>query len=183
LVLCHETDSTGADPTLTVSNTTGAALTWIFQVARIPSETTSGGGSYIYTAIATTSEARVVRVVSSVTTVQRSLKVYVVTGATIGGTYIDTVGANNEGGSTTNNINTSSITPGGTGLLFAADCDWQALGTMTSSDLTMDTAHYSGYISVADGYKTTTSGVGVTANLNAGGTGGAQHKWCQITIL
>jgi hypothetical protein len=191
IVLCIEHDGdSGSTGTLTItpSLTTGSAITWIQQVARTLGETTDGGSSFIYTAIATTSEARVVRI-NSVWTVntgasrRRSAKIYVVTGATIGGTYIDTVGANNEGGSGTNNLTTSSITPGGTGLLFAADCDWNQLGTMTSSDLTLDTADYAGAISVADGYKTTTSGVGTTANLNAGGTGGAQHKWCQITIL
>jgi hypothetical protein len=186
IVLISMGDSSGStDTTITPSLTVGSALTWILQVARNGSETAVNGTTHIHTAVATTSEARTVRVTSSNDTQRRACKIYVITGATIGGTYVDTVGANNEGGSITNDLTTSSITPSADGLLIVGDTDWQALGELTSSDLTLTTANYEGAISVACGYKTTTSGVGVTANLNAfgGGTDDAQHKWAQITIV
>lgn len=174
--------SSGVDITITPSLTVGTALTWTLQVVRNASETTTDGATYIHTAVATTSEARTVRATSSNTTLRRAHKIYVVTGANIGGTYVDTVSASNEGGSTVNNLTTTSITPGANGLLIAGDTDWNALGTMTSSDLTLTTAHYAGAISVACGYKTATSGVAITANFDASGASNAQHKWCQIIV-
>lgn len=190
LVLCISHDgSTGTHGTLTttISLTTGTALTWTKQVERALAETTDGAASIIYTAPAVASEARVVRVNSTWTlstgvTLQRSIKLYVVTGVDLGGTPVDTVGANNEGGSATNNLTTTSITPGANGLLVACDCDWSALGVFqTSADLTQDTATFAD-ISVCSGYKAVTSGVGATANLDAAGAGAAQHKWCQIVV-
>jgi hypothetical protein len=114
---------------------------------------------------------------------QISAKCYVLTGVDVDGTPVDSVTANNEGGSTTNNLTTTSVTPGATGLLIAADTDWQALGSFeASSDLTQDTTTFAGLVSVCDGYKVCTSGVGVTGNLNAAGSSAAQHKWCQIVV-
>lgn len=191
LVLSIQTDGdtdsnyTNGAATPSVSLSTGSALTWTKQVERTWSETTAGGQSVWWTAPAVTSEARVVRITkdaSSVSTKRTSAKLYVVTGVDLNGTPVDTVGAGNEGGSGTNSLTTTSVTPGATGLLFAGDTDWNQLGVFTSSDLTIDTADYAGAISVMSGYKACTSGVGVTANLNAGGTGTAQHKWTQIVI-
>lgn len=192
LVVCIEHDGSttvnGGVLTLTLSLTTGAALTWTQQVARLWGDTTIGGASYIYTAPAVTSEARVVRVNSAWTIgtgngMDRSSKIYVVTGADLAGTPVDTTGAGNNGGSTTNNLTTTSITPGASGLLFAADCDWTAAGVFeASSDLTQSSATSAGNSSWCDGYKAVTSGVGATANLNAFGSGAVQHKWCQIIV-
>ena len=164
-------------------------LTWTQQVIRTNSETTAGGGSAIYTARTTSSVARTATLgrdgagSDSATQKQYSCKLYVLTGVDVDGTPVDTVGASNEGGSNTNNLTTSSVTPGANGLLICCDTDWNALGAYeASSDLTQDTTTYTGEISVCSGYKTCTSGVGVTGNLNAAGTSAAQHKWCQITV-
>lgn len=186
LVAMSQTDGTSGQTPSVVFSDTGGGLTWIKRVERTASETTAGGLSVIYTAEQVSSISR--QVVATFTqgsgsTLRISAKVYVVTGADIGGTPVDTVGANNEGGSGTNNLTTTSITPGATGLLMVSDCDWNQQGVFdASSDLTEDSADYSGQISVDSGYKACTSGVGVTANLNAGGAGTPQHKWCQIVV-
>lgn len=193
LVLCGEVDSNdgaGARPVaadLTASDSGG--LSWTQQVARAGNEAAANGMSAIFTARTTSEVARTVSLVGGVITAtdwgtgRASAKLYVLTGVDVDGTPVDTVGASNEGGSTANSLVTTSVTPGANGLLIAADTDWNALGTYdASADLTQDTAHYTGAISVCDGYKACTSGVGVTANLNAGGTSEAQHKWCQIVV-
>ena len=168
--------------------TDSGGLTWTKQVERLASEATDGGTSAIWTAVQTTSAARTVTVTRSQTlgtglARRVAVKVYVVQGADIGGTIVDTVTANNEGGSATNNLTTTSITPGANGLLFAADCDWNQSGNFeASSDLTQVTADYSGAISVCFGYKAVSNGVATGANLNAGGSSGCQHKWTQIIV-
>lgn len=188
LVLCANLDAdTSSCGTVTPAVADSGGLTWTQRVRRATNETTDGGETVIYTARTTSSTSRTVDwnpswTVNTGTAHQKSAKLYVLTGVDVDGTPVDTVGANNEGGSGTNNLTTSSITPGANGLLVACDTDWNALGTMTSSDLTMDTAHYAGLMSVSSGYKTTTSGVGATANLNAGGSASAQHKWTQVTV-
>ena len=174
-----------ANPVIAVSDSGG--LTWTNRVERQDQETTIGGYSSVATARTTSSVSRTVTVgwtsgSGADTTRRISAKVYVLTGVDVNGTPLDTVGANNEGGSGTNNLTTSSITPGANGMLIASDCEWNTLGAFeASSDLTQDTTTYAGEISVCSGFKTSTSGVGVTANLNAAGTGTPQHKWCQIT--
>lgn len=182
LVACDEYDGTGSVTSLTMADTGG--LSWTKQAERTAAETEAGGGSVIWTARTTSSVSRTVT--STLSTAWRhSLKCYVLTGVDVDDTPVDTVGANNEGQSLANSFSTTSLTPGATGLLIAAACDWTAGGGAAyeaSSNLTQDTAFYSGAISVMDGYRTCTSGVGVTANLNGGGTGACQHKWCQIIV-
>lgn len=197
LVLCAEFDGDFGvalglgTQTVTVSLATGSALTWTQQVARTWSEGTDGGSAYIITAPAVTSEARVVRVNSTWTAntgsaARRSMRLYVVTGADIDGTPVDTVTANNEGTSTTNNLTTTAITPSSNGLGFGAACDWTAGGGASyeapSDGSTQDTAWYSGQVSVVDGWRVATSGVAWTINFNAGGAAAAQHKWGQIIV-
>jgi hypothetical protein len=165
--------------------TDSGGLTWTERVRRSWSETTTGGASIIATARTTSSVSRTVtfnRGTTGASTQRTHCKLYVLTGVDVDGTPIDTVTANNEGGSGTNNLTTTSITAGANGLLICADCDWNELGVFTSSDLTIDTADYTGKISVMSGYKSVTSGASVNGNLNAGGTGTAQHKWTQIIV-
>jgi hypothetical protein len=189
LVACVVLDGdTTYDPfTYTAKFSDSGGLTWTLQVLRDNMETTEGGGSAIYTARTVSSVARTASFnptwfANTGTSLQKSVKLYVLTGVDVDGTPVDTVGANNEGGSTTNSINTTSITPGANGLLIVNDCDWSSSGAyQSSSDLTQDTADFAD-ISACSGYKTCTSGVGVTGNLNAAGTGAVQHKWCQITV-
>lgn len=170
--------------TFTISDSSG--LTWTEQVRRSWSETTAGGASFWFTAPAVSSTSRTVTLTRNTGTsgaLQLSMKLYVVTGADISGTPVDSVTASNEGGSATNNLNTTSVTPGANGLLFAASCDWNNNGNFeASSNLTQDTTTFPGTISICDGYRTCSSGVALTANLNAGGTGTPQHKWSQIIV-
>lgn len=183
LVVCVSWDGAAStDGPATVSDSGG--LTWTAQVRRDITETTSGGGSGIFTARTTSAVARTVTVTNggSTGTMRYSASCYVLTGVDVNGTPVDTVGVNNEGGSATNNLTTTSITAGATGLLVCCDTDWNQLGLFTSSDLTIDTADYSTAISVCSGYKAVSSGASVNGNLNAGGTAAAQHKWCQVVV-
>lgn len=182
LVVCVSGDGT-TSITATVSDS--GSLTWTVRVTRDNTETTSGGCSFIATARTTSSVSRTVSVGlgAALESARKSAKLYVLTGVDVDGTPVDTVGASNEGGASTNNLTTSSVTPGATGLLVCCDTDWNQLGSyQASSDLTQDTADYTGQISVCSGYKTCSSGVGVTGNLNAAGTSAAQHKWTQIVV-
>jgi len=167
-------------------NDTGS-LGWTERVKRSWSETTAGGMSVIWTARTVSAVSRTISVTGTGETgsTRVSAKVYVLTGVDVDGTPVDTVSASNEGGSTTNSINTTSVTPTADGLLIVCDTDWAAgngADFQASSDLTQDTAFYTGEISALSGYRTCTSGVGITGNLNAGGGAAVQHKWCQIIV-
>jgi len=185
IVVCVESDgATASQGTVTNAVTDSGGLAWTKQVERTVAEATDGGMSAIWTAPQVSSAARTVTIThtrSSGADVRVTGKVYVVTGTSLA---VDTVAAANEGGSATNNLTTTSITPGGTGLLIAADCDWTAGGDANheAGDLTQDTTFWAGLISVCDGHKACTEAVGVTANLNSGGTAAAQHKWCQVVV-
>jgi hypothetical protein len=186
IVLCaHLNDSDGSAITAAVSDSGG--LTWTLQVARLSTETTAGAEASIWTAPQVTSAARTVTLQWSGTATSPprriSGKVYVITGVDLAGTPVDTVGVDNEGGSLTNDITTSAVTPGANGLLIVADSEWQAAGVFdASTDLAQESATWGGEFSVASGYKLVTSGVTATANLNAGGTSAVQHKWVQIVV-
>jgi hypothetical protein len=184
LVVCSSHDGDATAGTITVTDSGG--LAWTERVSRTWAETTGGAASFLVTARTTSSVSRTVTITrgnnGENTTRRASAKLYVLTGVDVDGTPFDTVGANNEGGSATNDLTTTSLTPGATGLLLCCDSDWTAGGVFTSSDLTVDTATYAGECSVCSGYKACTSGVGVTGNLNTGGTAAAQHKWCQLIV-
>jgi hypothetical protein len=179
--VCYDTVATGS--TVATCSDSGG-LAWTKRVERTGLETTAGGGSAIFTARTTSAVARTVSVGYTLSgtgsTNRMSAKCYVLTGVDVNGTPVDSVAAANEGGSATIDLTTTSVTPGATGLLLAADTDWNQRGLFTSSDLTIDTADYTGAISVVSGYKTCTSGVGVTADLHAAGASAPQHKWCQV---
>jgi hypothetical protein len=186
LTICVQYDGGNSANVGTVTASDSGGLTWTKQVEHEADEATLGGGSAIFTARTTSSVSRTVsinRTGGASGDLQFSAKCYVWTGVDVNGTPIDSITANNEGGSLTNNINTTSLTPGATGVLLVSDTDWAASGVFeASSDLTQDTATYGSAISACSGYKTCTSGVGVTGNLNAAGSAAAQHKWTQIII-
>lgn len=192
LVACIEADGDGIhSETMAVSDSGGLAWTLVPKVERTWAEATTGGYAGIFTAKTTSAVGRTVTITMTFTggtNFRRTVQVYVFTGADLAGTPIDTTGANNEGGSGTNNLTTTSITPGANGVHVCAGCDWAALGAATSSDLKgIDSvvgsghAEFAGAIDVIDGWHTTTSGVGSTANLDAA-AGTPQWKWIQITI-
>jgi hypothetical protein len=192
LVLCVSWDTTNVGPTDATTVTDSGGLTWTQQVARLGSEATGGGGSGIWTARTTSAAARTVTVkypslTAGAATKRISCKLFVLTGVDVDGTPVDTVGANNEGGTNTDPTTTSSLTPGASGLLVVSATDWNQTGLATSSDLTYNVspnsdgaADYTGAISVIAGYKACTSGVAVTANLNPPAT--PQYKWCQVVV-
>lgn len=184
----YDTTSGWTGGTRTASDSGG--LTWTTQVERIGNETTAGAGSGIWTARTTSSTSRTATFALGTASpgggnhwgsARVSCKLYVLTGVDVDGTPVDTVGASNEGGSTTNNLNTTNVTPGANGLLVASNSEWNVLGVMTSSNLTIDSANYTSAISVASGYRTCSSGVALSANFDSP-PGTPQHKWCQIVV-
>ena len=183
LVVCASLDGNSGAGAIVATCSDSGGLTWTTKVSRENNETVAGGASFIFTARTTSAVARTVGVrrTSDGGTNRISAKCYVVTGADVDGTPVDSVGASNEGGSATNNLDTTNVTPGATGLLFVAECDWSALGYTASSNLTQDTAIYAGAISAFSGYRTCASGVGVSGNIDSD-TGTPQHKWCQIVV-
>jgi hypothetical protein len=113
-----------------------------------------------------------------------SAKVYVVTGQ-----HATQAWTNAEGSSATNNLTTTSLTTTANGsLLFAVGTEWNALGAggsgPTSSDLTYDSASYSGAVDAISGYKAvTTSGTAATANLDAAGASAAVWNYCLLEVV
>lgn len=191
LVLTMQCEATGSNLQYTVSDSGG--LTWTTRVEHTQSESITGGGHVsIHTARTTSSASRTVTITRTGTgggngTRVMTAKLYVLTGVDVDGTPVDTVGANNEGGSTTNNLTTSSVTPGANGLLIAADFNYADFGGSVSADLTYDAASPASTqgpynVDVLSGYKTVSSGVGATANIDAGGTASAEHNWVQIVV-
>lgn len=191
LVVCAQVDTTSGGSETGSVTVSGGGLTWTQRVERTGTEASSGGASSIHTARVTTGSLMTVTVTRTAATGSGgriSAKCRVLTNVDVDGTPVDAVGANNEGGDGANNINTTSLTPGADGMLVAADCDWTVgAGTNTafeapSDGSTQDTTAYSGEIAVCDGTKLGTSGVPISMNFNAGGTGSASHKWCQIFV-
>lgn len=200
LLLAHvtleATSNVGSD--LEVTDTGG--LTWSLLVSRDQSETIDGGYSAWWMAIAPSAASRTVSVDwsgpggrggTSGNNRPISLKVYVVTGADVDGTPVDTVTSANEGSSTVNSMTTTSVTPGANGLLFVGDFNYASLGGhQASSDLTQEAIEQDstvwdsgGYtLDIMSGYKAVSSGVAATGNINAGGTGTAQHEWVQVVV-
>ncbi len=185
LVVCVNSDTLNIVDTQTsvVSDTQGES--WSQRAARQPNEGSSGLGGFsaIHVAIATASVARTVSVsLTGVDTSTRrvSAKVYVLTSQHA----TQTGAANGEGSSTTNSITPALFTStNADGLAIVCDTDWQANGTFTSSDLTVDTAHYAGEISVMSGYKTISSVASISGNMDASGAGAAEHAWCAIEVI
>jgi hypothetical protein len=181
LVACVELDCAEAQ-TITV---TGGGLTWDPKVKRGQAETPTDGQCEIVTAFCATGAPMTVtarRVGTTSSSGRVSQKVYVVT-VVDPITPVETVGADNEGGSTANIVDTTSLTPVLSGLLIAAD--WE--GTLASafdasSNLTQNTAGYAGAGSVCDGYRACDSNVPVSGNLDAAGGTAAHHKWCAILV-
>jgi hypothetical protein len=181
----HNTDGTTSAEAVTCSDSGG--LTWTKQVERTAAEATAEGASAIFTAITVSAVSRTVTITPTWTGggfFRVSAVCYVWTGVDVGGTPVDAITASNEGGSATNNFTTTSVTPGANGVLVASDCEWNELGAFQapSDGSTQSTTTYAGEMSVCSAYRTCASGVGVTMNLNAGGTAAAQHKWCQIVV-
>lgn len=107
-----------------------------------------------------------------------SAKVYVITGQHA--TPIPTTG---EGSSTTNNLTASIFTSAHANSLgLVCGTDWNANGTPTSSDLTIDAFDHSGVLSGLSGYKTLGTAGAETANLDAAGTAAAEWNWCAVEI-
>jgi hypothetical protein len=162
LCVCHDGDGAGATNYGATAVSDSGGLAWTEKERRAETEATTGGASIIYTARTTSAVSRTITVARTATTgnAQRaSATCYVLTGVDVDGTPVDTVSGSNEGGSATNNLTTTSVTPGANGLLVCVDCDFNALGVFqASSDLTQDTATYAGAISVCSGYKACSSG-------------------------
>lgn len=189
--VCADTNA-NENATFSVSDSLGG--TWTLQIEADEGTEAGGAGGHssiwtrpIVTGASMTVSARRTAGVGGTKRIQ--CKVYVVTGYDSAGTPVDATGVANRGASTTNNLSTDSVTPGAAGHLIACGTDWNQLGAPTSSDLqgedanpTLDTGDFAGAISCAHGFKTVSSGVATTANLNAGGTAAAAWQWTQIVV-
>lgn len=165
----------------------GTGLTWSTFVERSNADASAQNGfAGIYWATLATSQVGMTvtaTLTSSVGTATEintpSIKVYVVTGAAA-----SPAGNSAEGSSTTDSITTTSFsTAGASSLLFVAGCDWNALGTPSSSDLTID-AFTNANISGLSGYKALGgTGSSATANLDAAGAGSPAWDWVSCEVL
>jgi hypothetical protein len=183
------TGNLSTDAVLTVTDDSGDGVSWTAQVLRAGSEATSGGASGIYTKRASSAVARKISISRNTfgSSNRISAVCYVFTLVDVNGTPVDAITADNEGGSAANPTTTTILTPGANGALVAVCTDWNAL-TMTSADLKgidgvagSSHAEYAGAITVIDGWKPCTIGVGVTADLDpAAGT--PQLKWCDLIL-
>lgn len=99
----------------------------------------------------------------------------------------DCIGAKTQGGSTTNNLTTTAVvTQAANSVIIIVDNEWNDLGNLTSTDLLdFDTFNGAGgSTSGCSGYKVSTSASqSITANCNAGGSGAADHDYCQVEFL
>ena len=108
-----------------------------------------------------------------------SAKCYVVTGAHAS-SPVPTVG---EGSSATNNLTASIFTSAfANSFAFVAATDWNANGTPTSSDLTVDAFHHAGVLSGMSGFKSLGATGAKTANLDAAGTAAAEWNWAAVEV-
>lgn len=93
------------------------------------------------------------------------------------------IGQTGNGSSTTNNITPTIFTSTADNSYAAVmGADFNALGTITSSDLTIQTSNQIP-ASYASGYKSLGTAGSETANLNAAGTGAADWQWLAVEIL
>lgn len=187
----YDTTTSWASGSRTASDSGG--LTWTPGPERLGNESTAGGGSGIWWATTVSAVARTVTFALGAATggaspwgtTRTSCKLYVLTGVDVGGTPVMAFGANNEGGTNTDPMNTTSLTPDANGVMVVSACDWNVTGLATSSNLTLasgpDTATYASAISVFSGLQACSNGVGLTGNINAAGAG-PQWKWTQIIV-
>lgn len=190
LVLCVSADTTSgdqpaADITIAVS---GGSLTWTIRdehdrgtdaTINVAAE---GGHSSVWTAPVGTGESMTVAVQRSDGdggTNRISCKVYIVTNQ-----HASPIGAAAAGViNTTNDLTATLFTStADNSYSFVAAVDWAQNGSPTSSDLTEDSADYTGAISVMSGYKDNGATGAQTGNLNAAGAGGAQWTWAAVEI-
>lgn len=185
VMVCGDSATPDNGWAVTVSDDSG--LTWTTGPERLPNETTQGGYAGVFYANAVSSVARKVTVTRSgnaSASARMTAKCYVWTGVDIGGTRVDTISANNEGtGSTQTNQAFTALTPGATGVLTMGVTDWNAKGTITSSDFggPLDTGDFAGVINTASGYQVCSSGVSITGHVTAGAAAPI-WKWADVIV-
>lgn len=187
LVLCAITDTAaGTTPTLTISNT-GTSLTWSEKVRRGDAAGT-GGCCAIVRALNASSQSITVTAtwsninVGAVGETRGKVKIYIVTGH-------DTTtpdGTTGQGSSTTNNLSVTAYnSTANNSRGFGCAEDWNALGTVTSSD-TEVALECAGSVSGVALYKATdtaTSGTGVSMNFDAAGSSAADWNWVAYEVV
>lgn len=184
LMMCAISTNSNAQATLvSVSDSEGG--TWQEEVRRNLTEAGLEGHASIWrrtTAVTTTSMTVSVRRTNDSGGTgafdRVSAKVYVITGQ-----HAAPIPTTGEGSSTTNNLTASIFTSAhANSLALVAATDWNANGTPTSSDLTLDTFNHAGVLSGLSGYKSLGTAGAETANLDAAGTAAAEWNWCAVEI-
>lgn len=179
LVVCVEFDNYGANTVGSISDSGG--LTWTLSASQDgPFETSwINGFVRIWTAPAPSAVSRTITISrTSAATAPTWAKCYVVTGQAASPT-----GATGGAIDATNDLTAAVFTStAANSLVFVSALDWSASGTPTSSDLTADTGHLAAQASIISGYKDAGAIGAETANINAGGTGAADWRWCALEI-
>lgn len=183
LVCCVSADTgPSTDITILVSDTGG--LTWTKRAEQDAGVAGfDGGHASVWSATTVSSVSRTIGVRRTSTgggnSNRISAKCYVVTGQ-----HASPFGAAGQSFSNTNNLTAPIFTStAANSFAFVAACDWQQLGAPASSDLTIDTGDYAGFISVISGFKDCGTTGAETANLDAGGTASASWTWAALELL
>jgi len=111
-----------------------------------------------------------------------AVKPYVLTGCDTS----DCIGAETQGGAATNDLTTTAVdAQASASVIIVVDTEWNDLGDMTSSDLQSFSTFNGGGTSMSGcfGHRVTTAPGNITANLNANGSGTADHDYCQVEFL
>lgn len=182
ILLCSMFTDTNAGTTPTSNVTSSSSESWTKINERGASEGTGGYVTFWITAAIGTSARTVTGSitnmgVSRISADDGSMKVWVLTDA------LFTWGAIGENSSTTNNYTASAILTGvlSTSLVFGCGEDWNALGSPTSSDLTIN-AMTNGFISGLHGYKAAGGGGSISMNFDASGSSAADWNVCAVEI-
>jgi hypothetical protein len=176
--------STSSTAVFTPSSTGVTGLTWTTVRTRDNAENgvadSAAVGLFVAALPGTTSAMTVSMAITGVLD-SRWVTVYVVTGADIGAAA---VGASAEGGLSTADPLTESLTATATGsLLFVAASDWNAEGIPTSGDLTVQGFDNGAALSAAAGYRTMSSPpTATTWTLTSPGAAAPAWTWSAMEI-
>ena len=186
VAITHANSPQTGSVTCAVTNN-GAALSWTQAAIANLGNAGQPGGTFIH--VAPCSTARNGITVTATTTNNNtgsdqytSIRVWVVTGANLSAP----IGGSRIGGSTTNNLTTTSFAAQGNNSIgFGAGTEWNGLGTPTSSDIGTngDGFNVSTTLSGFSGWKQLgATGSSVTFNLDAGNTTAAKWVWAAVEI-
>jgi hypothetical protein len=179
-VLCVSADTANdtIDATYVITDNQTPDLTWTLILERDGSDGDGGGVVAYYLVPGSAVTGYNVTVTVGVQTDSPALKVLRIPAGEFDSA--DIVGAIAEGNLDADPKTTASITPETNGTGICVWVDWNQTGVPTSSDLTMTGFNTAGDISGGSGYKSLSTGVGATANINSGAAPSGNYIWFEI---